>query len=206
MIRRAALTQASARALAEAEAAALQAEAAHSAARQNHDLARQPLADAERRAQRLETEARTLAKLLRVDAKELCPPVIDLLTVEKGYETALGTALGDDLNAPIEPTAPIRWGLAAGGEVEDPALPEGVEALVQHLVATPQAAAARANRRRRACRRRRRGAAIEGGPAPRVAPGRPLALGRLRGRRPCPHRGRAAACRSQPARGHRNRT
>jgi chromosome segregation protein len=100
MIRRAALTQASASALAEAEAAALQAEAAHSAARQNHDLARQPLADAERRAHRLETEARTLAKLLRVDAKELWPPVIDLLTVE-GYETALGAALGDDLNAPI---------------------------------------------------------------------------------------------------------
>ena len=134
----AAATDAAQAALAEAEAAALQAEAAHSAARQNHDLARQPLADAERRAHRLETEARTLAKLLRVDAKQLWPPVIDLLTVEKGYETALGAALGDDLNAPIEPTAPIRWGLAAGGEVEDPALPEGVEALAQHLVAAPQ--------------------------------------------------------------------
>ena len=39
----------------------------------------------------------TAGKLL---PKELWPPVIDLLTVE-GYETALGAALGDDLNAPI---------------------------------------------------------------------------------------------------------
>ncbi|MGZ8388473.1 MAG: chromosome segregation protein SMC [Rhodoplanes sp.] len=134
----AAAAEAAQTALAEAEAAALQAEAAHSAARQNHDLARQPLAEAERRAQRLETEARTLAKLLRVDAKQLWPPVIDLLSVEKGYETALGAALGDDLNAPIEPTAPMRWGLASPGEAADPALPDGVEALAQHVVAAPQ--------------------------------------------------------------------
>ena len=124
-------------ALAEAETAALQAEAAHSAARQNHDLARQPLAEAERRAHRLETEAKTLAKLLRVDAKQLWPPVIDLLTVEKGYETALGAALGDDLNAPIEPTAPMRWALSPGDEPEAPALPEGVEPLARHIVAAP---------------------------------------------------------------------
>ncbi|MGZ9112307.1 MAG: AAA family ATPase, partial [Rhodoplanes sp.] len=134
----AAAAEAAQTALAEAEAAALQAEAAHSAARQNLDLVRQPLAETERRAHRLETEARTLAKLLRVDAKQLWPPVIDLLSVEKGYETALGAALGDDLNAPIEPTAPMRWGLVSPGEAADPALPDGVEALAQHVVAAPQ--------------------------------------------------------------------
>jgi len=130
-------TEAAEAALAAAEAATLQAEAAHSAARQNHDLTRQPLAEAERRVHRLETEARTLAKVLHVDAKQLWPPVIDLVSVEKGYETALGAALGDDLNAPIEPTAPMRWGLA-GGEGNDPALPDGIEALAQHVVAAPQ--------------------------------------------------------------------
>jgi chromosome segregation protein len=124
-------------ALSDAESAALRAEAAHSAARQNQDLARQPLAEAERRSQRLETEAKTIAKLLRVDAKQLWPPVIDLLSVEKGYETALGAALGDDLNAPIEPSAPMRWALAAG-ETADPPLPEGVESLAQRVVAAPQ--------------------------------------------------------------------
>ena len=131
-------TEAAEAALAAAEAATLQTEAAHSAARQSHDLARQPLAEAERRVHRLETEARTLAKVLHVDAKQLWPPVIDLVSVEKGYETALGAALGDDLNAPIEPTAPMRWGLAAGGDGDAPALPDGIEALAQHVVAAPQ--------------------------------------------------------------------
>ncbi len=121
-----------------AEAATLRAEAAHSAARQALDVARQPLADAERRAQRLETEARTLAKVLHVDAKSMWPPVIDLLKVEKGFETALGGALGDDLDAPIDANAPLRWtGAAADG---DPSLPEGAEPLAAHVVAPPELA------------------------------------------------------------------
>jgi chromosome segregation protein len=100
-------------AAAEAEAAAVRAEAAHSAARQALDAARAPLAEAERRAQRLETEARTLAKLLHVDAKKLWPPALDHVSVDKGYEAALAAALGDDLEAPIDPSAPMRWAGAA---------------------------------------------------------------------------------------------
>jgi chromosome segregation protein len=121
-------------AVAEAEAAALRAEAAHSAARQALDVARSPLADAERRAQRLDTEAKTLARLLHVDTKNLWPAVIDDLTVEKGYEAALGAALGDDLEAPVDPSAPMRW---AGAAIEpsDPPLPEGVEPLRLHVQA-----------------------------------------------------------------------
>jgi chromosome segregation protein len=30
------------------------------------------------------------------------------LTVAKGYEAALGAALGDDLEAPVDPASPIR--------------------------------------------------------------------------------------------------
>ncbi len=37
-----------------------------------------------------------------LENKKLWPPVIDLLTVAKGYETALGAALGDDLDAPVD--------------------------------------------------------------------------------------------------------
>ncbi len=126
-------------AVGEAEAAALRAEAAHSAARQDLDFARQPLAEAERRAQRLDTEAKTLAKLLHIDAKNLWPAVIDELTVEKGYEAALGAALGDDLDAPIDASAPMRW---AGAAVDpsDPLLPDGVEALADHVKAPPELA------------------------------------------------------------------
>src|SRR6266481_3936100 len=80
-------------AAADAETAAVRTEAAHSAARQALDAARGPLAEAERRAQRLETEARTLAKLLHVDTKKLWPPALDQVTVDKGYDAALGAAL-----------------------------------------------------------------------------------------------------------------
>ncbi len=121
-----------------AEADALRAEAAHSAARQALDVARQPLGEAERNVHRLETEAKTLARLLHVDNKKLWPPVIDLLTVEKGYETALGAALGDDLDAPVEPSAPMHWG-GAPVDPTDPALPEGAEPLSGFITAAPDA-------------------------------------------------------------------
>jgi chromosome segregation protein len=126
-------------AVAEAEAAAVRAEAAHSAARQGLDAARGPLAEAERRAQRLDAEAKTLAKLLHIDTKNLWPAVIDDLTVDKGYEAALGAALGDDLEAPIDPSAPMRW---AGAAVDpgDPALPDGAQALAEHVQAPPELA------------------------------------------------------------------
>ncbi len=121
-------------AAAEAEALAVRAETAHSGARQALDLAREPLADAERRAQRLDTESRTLAKLLHVDTKGLWPSVINDITVTKGYEAALGAALGDDLEAPVDPSSPIRWAGAAV-EPDDPHLPEGAESLRQHVQA-----------------------------------------------------------------------
>jgi chromosome segregation protein len=120
--------------LAAAEAAAVRAEAAHSAARQALEVARAPLAEAERRTQRLDTEAKTLARLLHIDTKNLWPAVIDDLNVEKGYEAALGAALGDDLEAPVDPSAPMRWGGAAI-DPADPTLPAGSEALADHVQA-----------------------------------------------------------------------
>ncbi len=128
-------------AVAEAEADAVRAEAAHSGARQALEATRGPLAEAERRAQRLDTEAKTLAKLLHLDTKKLWPAVIDDLTVEKGYEAALGAALGDDLEAPIDSSAPMRWGGAAI-DPADPVLPDGVEAL-STMVQAPQELARR---------------------------------------------------------------
>ena len=121
-------------AVSEGEAVALRAEAAHSAARQALDVERKPLAEAERRANRLETEARTLRKVLHVDSGSLWPSVIDNLTVGKGYETALGAALGDDLEAPADPRAPMRWG-GAIIDPSDPLLPEGIEPLANHVTA-----------------------------------------------------------------------
>ena len=133
-----ALEQAQA-AIIEAEAEALRAEAAHASAREQFEAARGPLTEAERAAQRLDTEAKTLRKLLDGETKNLWPPVIDHLTVEKGYETALGAALGDDLDAPIEASAPMRW-TGAPLDPADPALPEGIEPLASRVTAPPELA------------------------------------------------------------------
>jgi chromosome segregation protein len=126
-------------ALAAAEQAAHAAEAAHKKAREVIDAARAPLATAERGVQRLETEAKTIGKLLAVESKNLWPPVMDALTVSKGYEKALGAALGDDLDAPVDQTAPMRWaGVTA--DAADPSLPEGVTALSQYVKAPAELA------------------------------------------------------------------
>jgi chromosome segregation protein len=119
------------------EQAAIAAEAAHVAARKELEAARIPLADAERAVQRLDTEAKTLMKLLAVETQSMWPPVIDKITVEKGYETALGAALGDDLEAPVDQSHAMRW---TGAEVDssDPALPEGVAVLAQFVNAPPE--------------------------------------------------------------------
>ena len=129
-------------AVAAAEDEALRAEAAHSAARQALDVARQPFEETGRGVHRLETEAKTLARLLHVENKQLWPPVIDLLAVAKGYETALGAALGDDLDAPVEAAAPMHWG-GAPLDADDPPLPDGVLRLADVIAAAPDAMARR---------------------------------------------------------------
>ncbi len=109
------------------------------AAREEIDAARAPLAAAERSVQRLETEAKTIGKLLAVENKNLWPPVMDAVTVTEGYEKALGAALGDDLDAPVGDRAPMRWAGAAL-DPADPALPDGVAALSQFVKAPPELA------------------------------------------------------------------
>ncbi|WP_454683599.1 chromosome segregation protein SMC [Ancylobacter moscoviensis] len=120
-------------AFAGAEMAAHEAEEAHIAARAALDHARRPLAEAERAAQRLDTEARTLAKLLDVGTPRQWPPVLDAIRVARGYETALGAALGDDLDVPADIAAPVHW--SATDATGDAPLPPGVEALANHVEA-----------------------------------------------------------------------
>ncbi|HET7804473.1 MAG TPA: AAA family ATPase [Pseudolabrys sp.] len=124
-------------ALTEAEAAAVAAEAAHNVARGDLETAREVLSESEKRVQRLETEAKTLSKMLSLETRSLWPPVIDHVAVEKGYEKALGAALGDDLDAPIDPSSPMHWSEVAG-DGGDPALPEGAAPLARYVKAPSQ--------------------------------------------------------------------
>jgi chromosome segregation protein len=139
-------TAALAQALAEAQAAlaaaeqeVIAAETAHAAARDRYEASRGPFAEAERTLQRLETETKTLMKLLAVESKNMWPPVMDSISVDKGYELALGAALGDDLDAPTDRSAPMHW-MGAAVDPGDPPLPEGAEPLSLHVKAPPELA------------------------------------------------------------------
>jgi chromosome segregation protein len=123
-------------ALASAEQAAQAAEALLAATREQEARARGPLLQAERDSQRLETEIRTLRKILEGAGGDLWPAVLDEISVERGYEVALGAAFGDDLDASSNVTAPAHWALL-GGAIGEPQLPPQAEPLSARVKAPP---------------------------------------------------------------------
>jgi chromosome segregation protein len=120
--------------LASAEAQTQVAETAHAQARDVESKARPKLLEAERESQRLDTEIRTLKKLLDGAGGDLWPAILDDVSVAKGYEIALGAAMGDDLDASSNSTAPAHWAVVEGA-VGDPPLPPQVEPLSRHVKA-----------------------------------------------------------------------
>ncbi|RJT40067.1 chromosome segregation protein SMC [Mesorhizobium waimense] len=125
--------------LEEAEANAIAAEQAVAEARAAESGARPPLQDAKAELARIETEARTLAKILNAASGDLFPSVLEQLSVERGYETALGAALGEDLDVPLDRSAPVHWGESAI-QPGDAALPEGIRSLASVVRAPAQLA------------------------------------------------------------------
>ena len=128
-------------ALSTAEAVAQASESRLAAAREAEGKARPRLSEAERLNQRLETEIRTLKKLLEGAGGDLWPPILDEITVSKGYEMALGAALGDDLDASSNASAPAHWALVQG-QIGEPSLPPQAEPL-SSFVKAPTALAMR---------------------------------------------------------------
>jgi chromosome segregation protein len=118
-----------------AEAAALGAEEGARSSQERLDAARPRLAELDALVTRLEAEASTLGKMLNTGAS-LFPAVVDDLSVEPGYETALGAALGDDLEASSDASAPIHWSIALDGR-DDPSLPQAAEPLSRHVSGSP---------------------------------------------------------------------
>ncbi|MAA96908.1 MAG: chromosome segregation protein SMC [Stappia sp.] len=122
--------------LARAEEDVLEAEERTASARARHEGARAPLGEAEAALSRLETEARTLAEVLGEGQSGDRPAVVEDMSASPGYETALGAALGEDLDAPLGGDAPMRWSNADdGGKPDDPSLPAGAEPLSAHVEA-----------------------------------------------------------------------
>ncbi len=84
---------------------------------------RQPVEASKARLNGLEAEARAIRKMLAtVTSGDGFAPVADMVRVDRGFEVALGAALGDDLDHPLDASAPAHW--AGNGEgADDPALP-----------------------------------------------------------------------------------
>ncbi|QKD04813.1 chromosome segregation protein SMC [Mesorhizobium loti] len=125
--------------LEESEAAVLEAEQSVIDARAGESAARPPLQDARAELAGIETEARTLAKILNAASSDLFPSVLEQISVERGFETALGAALGEDLDVPLDRSAPVHWG-ESEIQLGDAALPEGIRSLASVVRAPAQLA------------------------------------------------------------------
>ena len=102
---------------------------------------RDELQMAESAAARLRAEEKALGDVLAMSDNDLWPPLIDALTVQPGFETALGVALGDDLTAPADEAAPIHWRTLPPLQDSRP-LPGGLRPLADYVEA-PSALARR---------------------------------------------------------------
>jgi len=117
------------------EAELVTAETTEEQARAEETRLRGLAASAKLARQEIETELATLIKLLAPTHD--WAPIVEQVRIEAGYEQALGAALGDDLDAAVEETAPAHWRTVAGG-AGDPALPDGATPL-SHYVKAPEA-------------------------------------------------------------------
>ncbi|NLS02667.1 chromosome segregation protein SMC [Rhizobium sp. P32RR-XVIII] len=130
-----AMVEAGEGAVAEAEAAIQAVERTLAAAREAEALARAPVDQARSKLNALETEARTISSMLAAGAAAgEFRPVADELNVDRGFETALGAALGDDLESPLDSKAPVHWSQNGDG-ASDAALPPGAVPLANHVAA-----------------------------------------------------------------------
>ncbi len=101
--------EAAAAALEEAREARETAEFTRTEAQEATAEAVSALQDANAERTRLQAEEQALSNILAASEDDLWPPLVDALTVEPGYETALGIALGEDLSVPTDEAAPAHW-------------------------------------------------------------------------------------------------
>jgi len=109
-------------------------------ARTARDEAAQAHAERERQLERLSGEAAGLAAVLLPAGQSDWLPVVDRVAVSEGFEAALGAAFGEDLDAPCDPAAAVRWTELEALPPQD--LPAGAVALAEKVTA-PKALARR---------------------------------------------------------------
>ena len=120
---------------AHAEKSEKEADAAEAATRDAETAlneSRPQLTELEAERTKLDAEAQAIAKMLQVHDQTLWPAIVDSLDVEAGYETALGAAIGDDLDASSDDAAPLYW-TEPGTADADASLPEGAAPLLEFV-------------------------------------------------------------------------
>ena len=123
--------------LASAELKAQKCEQAVLAARDVEKTAQANFGEVDRELSAAKSESRTLRDLLTSDKENMGVPVIDLITVVPGFETALAVALGDDLNASTNEEATVYWGSPLPFK-NDPRLPENIESLATKVTGSKE--------------------------------------------------------------------
>ena len=130
-------------AVAKAEAERIDLERARAAdraaAEASHAAAAESLQKVNARLTKLRAEEAGVAAALKSAADSLWPPLLDALTVEPGFEAALGAVFGDELEASSDRGAPVHW-LALGPIADAPALPAGATPLGDHVKTLPELA------------------------------------------------------------------
>ena len=129
----------------EARAALRRAEEARGEAEERERALRETLRAADAALAGSEAERAALAALLADPAAGADAALWDQVTVEPGFEAALGAALGDDLQASTDEAAPVHWrtlAQASLAQASAPApLPPGAAALADAVSAPPALAA-----------------------------------------------------------------
>ncbi|MEO1405929.1 MAG: chromosome segregation protein SMC, partial [Pseudomonadota bacterium] len=95
--------------------------------------AEEPVSTLQTDARALEGEIAGLERLLKKTDSHDAPPVLERIKVRDGLEKAIAAALGDDIQASTDRSAPLHWGGA--NEARD-SLPDGAETLAK-LVDAP---------------------------------------------------------------------
>ena len=109
-----------------AEAATLAAEERSKLAREHAAAGREPFIEADRALGRIEAEAAALVAILGTGRGEGEVPLLDQVKVASGFESALGAACGDELDAPVDAAASAYWH-RVDPLADDPSLPDGAE-------------------------------------------------------------------------------
>ena len=117
---------------ANADETLLQTEAARAETQGREAEARGARSEAEGEANALRAEVAALVRLVARDTRE-GGQVLDLLSVQSGYEKALGAALADDLRAPVVGAGGRSGWVALPGFATAQNLPDGVVALTRFV-------------------------------------------------------------------------